>query len=113
MSTTVAVFDDLDATQRTIDRLDALGLDEGSIHVVTRRSAEPGSWLAVFSRVLTPDEGEVASELSRLGVGDEEARFYEEELDEEGAIIVIDGEDRHDAEVRDILERGSGTLYQK
>ena len=42
MSTIVGMFDDHQQAQQVINELDGLGLEEGSIHVLTREGVESG-----------------------------------------------------------------------
>lgn len=95
MSTIVGMFDDQQAAQQAVNGLDALGLDEGSIHVLTRSElTRDGSLIGALARAVRGGEGAVSSELMRLGLDREEAEFYEEELDEESVVVVVraDGE---------------------
>ena len=95
MSTIVGMFDDQQAAQRAVNGLDALGLEEGSIHVLSRSGLErDGSLLGNLARAFQSGDGAVSSELIRLGLDREEAEFYEEELDEESLLVVVraDGE---------------------
>lgn len=95
MSTIVGMFDDQQAAQRAVSDLDALGLEEGSIFVLSRNEIEQdGSLIGTLARAFRGGDGAVSSELMRLGLDREEAEFYEEELDEESLLVVVraDGE---------------------
>jgi hypothetical protein len=95
MSTIVGMFDEQQQAERAVNGLDALGLEEGSIHVLTRARLEGNNSLfTAFARALRPGDGAVSSELMRLGLDREEAEFYEEELDEKSVVVVVmaDGE---------------------
>ena len=90
MSTIVGMFDDHQAAQRAINGLDALGLEEGSIHVLSRSElSRDGSLIGDIARAFRSGDGAVSSELIRLGLDREEAEFYEEELDEESLLVVV------------------------
>ncbi|MEX2542187.1 MAG: hypothetical protein WD314_10260 [Trueperaceae bacterium] len=95
MSTIVGMFDDQLQAQQAVNGLDALGLDEGSIHVLSRGELNRDSSLfAAFARAIRPGDGAVSSELMRLGLDREEAEFYEEELGDDSVVVVVkaDGE---------------------
>jgi hypothetical protein len=95
MSTIVGMFNDQVQAQRAVNGLDALGLEEGSIHVLSRAELDRNNSLfAAFARAIRPGEGAVSSELMRLGLDREEAEFYEEELDDDSVVVVVnaDGE---------------------
>lgn len=95
MSTIVGMFDDQKAAQQAVTGLDALGLEEGSIHVLSRSELErDGSLIGNLARAFRAGDGAVSSELMRLGLDREEAAFYDEELDEESLLVVVkaDGE---------------------
>lgn len=114
MSMTVGIFDDQDAAEDAIDRLDALGLDEGSIHVLTRQRAERGedSLAGFFARAFRGGDGTIARELTRLGLDREEAEFYEEELDEDSVLLAVEADDEADDAVLAIMRPASGTLRE-
>lgn len=90
MSTIVGMFDDQQQAQQAVNALDALDLDEGSIHVLTRGELNrDDSLLTAFARALRPGGGAVSSELMRLGLDREEAEFYEEELGPDSVVVVV------------------------
>jgi hypothetical protein len=96
MSTIVGMFDDQTQAEQAIDGLDAIGLAEGSIHVLSRADlTSDNSLFTAFARAIRPGEGEVSSELMRLGLDREEAQFYEEELRDDSVVVVVnaDGEE--------------------
>jgi hypothetical protein len=95
MSTIVGMFNEQTQAQRAVNGLDAIGLEEGSIHVLTRRDLSADTSLfGAFARAIRPGEGVVSSELMRLGLDREEAEFYEEELGDDSVVVVVnaDGE---------------------
>lgn len=107
---TVGIFQSHDDAEEAIDRLSDLGLDEGSIHVLTRRGVERGgdTLFASLARAFR-GEGDLSGELTRLGVDSEEAVFYEEELEDEGVLLAVETDDDDQGEVLAILREANAT----
>ena len=113
MSTIVGMFDDPKAAQRAIDGLDALGLEEGSIHVLTRAELEKGgSLIGDIARSFRAGRGEVSSELIRLGLDREEAEFYEEELDEESLLVVVRADGENGDRAMAVMQEANAALRE-
>lgn len=115
MSITVGIFDSQDDAEDAIDRLDALGLDEGDIHVMTRRDIERSgtSLFGSLARAFRADGGAVTGELTRLGLDQEEAEFYAEELDDESVLLAIEADDELEDDVLAIMRASSGTFRER
>lgn len=114
MSLTVGIFESQDQAQGAIDRLVAAGVDEGDLHVLTRAGAERGddSLFGVFARAFRGGSGAVAGELRRLGLGSEEAEFYDDELDEGSVLLAVQADRDRDDRVLAILREGDATLRE-
>lgn len=115
MSITVGIFDSQDDAENAITRLDGLGLDEGSIHAMTRGRVERGgdSILGALARAFRPGDGAVAGELTRLGLDQEEAEFYEEELDSGSMLLAVEAGNEHEDAVLAIMREANGTLRER
>ena len=114
MSITVGIFENQQNAETAIDRLDALGLDEGAIHALTREGADRGgdSLVGVFARAFRGGDGAIGGELTRLGLGREEADFYEQELEEGSILLAVEADDEHDDDVLAILREGDATVRE-
>lgn len=108
---TVGIFANQQEAEQAVNELDALGLDEGSIHVMTREQAESNSngVLGGIARALSAEGGAVSSSLTSLGLDAEEAEFYERELGETGVIIAVTDDDHADSVMR-IMRAANGTV---
>ncbi|MEX2536408.1 MAG: hypothetical protein WD273_12505 [Trueperaceae bacterium] len=113
MSTIVGMFDDQLAAERAINGLDALGLDEGSIHVLSRAElSRGGSLIGAFARALRPGDGAVSSELIRLGLDREEAEFYEEELDEDSVVVVVNADGENGDRAMTVMQEANAAFKE-
>lgn len=111
MSTIVGMFDDHRRAERAINELDALGLDEGSIHVLTRSQvAGDSDIITAFARALRAGTGAVSNELIRLGLDREAAEFYEEELDDESIIVAVQAEGETGDRVMGIIQGANAAV---
>ncbi len=111
MSTIVGMFDDHQQAQQVINELDGLGLEEGSIHVLTREGVESGgTFLSSIARAVRPGSGELSSELIRLGLNRQEAEYYEEELDPEGVVVLVQAQGEQGDRAMEILRKAHGTV---
>lgn len=114
MSTIVGIFHDGADAAGAIDRIDTLGVDEGRIHVLTRRGTEAGreSLFGALARAFRGGGDAIGGDLIRLGLDREEAEFYDEELDEEGLLLAVEADDDQEAEVLAIMSEANATLRE-
>ena len=114
MSITVGIFESQDGAEGAIDRLDALGLDEGSIHVMTRRRIERSgdTIFGSLARAFHGGDGAISAELIRLGLDREEAKFYEEELEDDAVLLAVEAGDERDDGVLAIMRDANATLRE-
>lgn len=111
MSTIVGMFDDHRRAERAINELDALGLDEGSIHTLTRSQvAGDSDIITSVARALGPGTGAVSGELIRLGLDREAAEFYEEELADESIIIAVQADGETGDRAMEILQGANAAV---
>jgi hypothetical protein len=111
MSTIVGMFDDQLQAQKAVNGLDAIGLEEGSIHVLTRGElTRDSSLIGAFARAIMPGDGAVSSELMRLGLDSEEAEFYEEELGEDGVVVVVKADGEHGDRAMTVMQAANAAF---
>lgn len=113
MPTVVGIFDNQMDAGDAVNDLDALGLEEDSIRVITRRSVERSdSLLGSLARAFTGGDSPITSGLTEAGLSAEEAEFYEQEMDEESVLVVVEAEDEHYDGVMDIMQRSQATMRE-
>jgi len=114
MKRVAGLFDSQADAERAVNELDSLGLEEGSIRVITKGGATQGdSIFTPIADALTPGDDRVSSSLSSAGLGQEEAEFYSEEMDEEGALVIAEVDDDQEARAREIMRRVGGKAYER
>ncbi len=115
MSTiTIGIFETSDEAQNAIDALVQAGVDEGDLHPISRQriaSDEQGAVRAV-SRAVGFGTGAVSNELTRLGVGLEEAEFYEQELREDSLLLAVETTEENEEKVMSIMREANATLRE-
>lgn len=113
MSTIVGMFDDQQQAQQAVNGLDALGLEEGSIHVFSRAElASDDSLFGAFARAIRPGDGAVSSELIRLGLDREEAEFYEEELDGDSVVVVVQADGDAGDQAMSVMQKANAAFKE-
>lgn len=111
MSTIVGIFEDQESAETAIDRLDALEVDEGSIHVLSRNeTGGGGSLLGSVARAVSAGNTPLESRLTQLGLSRDEAAFYEQELGDEGVIVAVEADDDLDPEILAVMREANGTV---
>jgi hypothetical protein len=114
MSTIVGMFDDQRQAQEAVNGLDAIGLDEGSIHVLTRAEvSRDNSLFTAFARAIRPGDGAMSSELMRLGLDSEEAEFYEEELSEDSVVVVVKADGERGDRAMAVMQEANAAFRQR
>ena len=99
----VGVFTDRGQADVAIEELQQAGFNSDLLTLSQGRGGLVGGLKNLFSK-LRGQEGSIVDELKRMGVPDEEARYYQNELDI-GRIIVTVQADGRQEEARLILER--------
>ena len=113
MALVVGLFDDQQEAETAVNQLDALGLGEGNIHVMTRQRLERSdSLFGSLSRVFSTGETPLEGELIRLGLSQEEAAFYEEELDQTGVMVAAETNDELAPRVVRALRDANGVVRE-
>lgn len=114
MKTIVGIFDDQTNAEGAIDRIDALGVDEGNVHVLTRRGAEAGRdpLFGALARAFRGGGDAITGELTRIGLDREEAEFYDEELDDDALLLAVEADDAREADVLAIMTEANATLRE-
>lgn len=114
MKRVAGMFDSQADAGRAVNELDSLGLEEGSIRVITKQGATEGdSIFTPIADALTPGDDRVSSSLSAAGLGRDEAEFYSEELDEEGALVIAEVDDAQEAQALEMMRRAGGRAYDR
>ena len=114
MSITVGIFESQQHAEDAIDRLDALGVAEGAIHVMTREGAQrrDASLVGAFARAFRGGGGAIGSELRRLGADPEEADFYERALEGDAVLLAVEADAEHEDGVLSILREAEATMHE-
>lgn len=110
MKTVAGVFDTQVQAERAVSELSKLGLAEDSIRTV-RRSGLDSSGRGIFASLanaIRPGDDAASSSLTALGLSSEEAEFYDQELDEDGALVIVYTSDEHHDEVMRIMRSAEG-----
>lgn len=112
MQTIVGMFTSQQDAQDAINRLDELGVEEDTIHVLTRGGIQrqADTLIGVLGRAFTAGDTELEAELIRLGLDQEEAEFYDQELDPEGVILAVEVDEDRDPAVRHAFREANGVL---
>ncbi|GEM_PF-977373 len=115
MSTiTIGIFETSDEAQRAIDELVKAGVAEGDLHPVSRQRIAAGEQgvLGPLSRAVGFGTGAVSHELTRLGVDQEEAAFYEDELAEESLLLAVETTEENEEKVMSIMREANATFRE-
>lgn len=110
----MGMFGSSDRGEDAIDTLVRAGVQEGNIHPITRQRLERDDRraIAVLTRAVGFGTGMVSNELTRLGLGHEEAEFYEEELEDEGMLIAVETDDENEERILAVLRDANATLRE-
>jgi ribosomal protein L16/L10AE len=113
-SITVGIFGSSDDGEKAIDQLVEAGVQEGHIHPITRQRLERTDRraMSVLTRAVGFGTGVVSNELTRLGLGHEEAEFYEEELEDRGMLLAVETDDEDEEAVLKALRDANATLRE-
>ena len=98
----IGVFTDRGQADAAIDQLQEAGFSSEQLSLSHRQGDLAGRVKHLFSK-LPGQEGSIVDELKRLGVPEDEARYYQNELDA-GRIIVTVQADGRQEDARVILE---------
>ena len=98
----IGVFTDRGQADAAIDQLQEAGFSSEQLSLSHRQGVLAGRVKHLFSK-LPGQEGSIVDELKRLGVPEDEARYYQNELDA-GRIIVTVQADGRQEDARAILE---------
>jgi hypothetical protein len=98
----IGVFTDRGAADTAIDQLQEAGFSSDQLSLSYRQGALAGRLKNLFSK-RAGQEGSIVDELKGLGAPDDEARYYQNELDS-GRIIVSVQADGRQEDAREILE---------
>ncbi|SRR2546425_10760455 len=98
----IGVFTDRGQADAAIDQLQEAGFSSEQLSLSHRQGVLAGRLKHLFSK-LPGQEGSIVDELKRLGVPEDEARYYQNELDA-GRIIVTVQADGRQEDARAILE---------
>lgn len=115
MSITIGIFDNVAAAQVAIDRLVREGVAERGLHPISRDRIEHGrrGLRGPFPHAVGTAKGAVSSELVPLGVDRDEAEFYDEELEGEAVLLIIESDDAHETNVFSIMRDTNATLHRR
>ncbi len=110
----VGMFGTSDQGEDAIDALVQASVEAGRIHPITRQRLERDDRraMAVLTRAVGFGTGMVSDELTRLGLGHEEAEFYEEELEGRGMLVAVESEAENEDDVLKVLRDANATLRQ-
>jgi NAD(P)H-dependent flavin oxidoreductase YrpB (nitropropane dioxygenase family) len=114
MSIIVGMFGSSDQGEEAIDQLVQAGVQEGSIHPITRQRLERTDQraMSVLTRAVGFGTGVVSNELTRLGLGTEEAAFYEEELADRGMLIAVETDGENEEAILRLLRDADATVRE-
>lgn len=98
----IGVFTDRGQADAAIDQLQEAGFSSEQLSLSHRQGVLAGRLKHLFSKH-PGQEGSIVDELKRLGVPEDEARYYQNELDA-GRIIVTVQADGRQEDARAILE---------
>jgi hypothetical protein len=115
MSIIVGMFGNSDQGEEAIDELVQAGVEQGHIHPITRHRLERSDQraMSILTRAVGFGTGMVSNELTRLGLGHEEAEFYEEELEERGMLLAVETDDEDEEAVLKVLRDANATLREE
>lgn len=108
----IGIFDTSDEAQRAVDALVKAGVDEGDLHPISRHRIAAGEQgvLGPLPRAIGFGTGAVSNELTRLGVDQEEAAFYEDELSEESLLLAVETTEENEEKVMSIMREANATF---
>lgn len=98
----IGVFTDRGAADAAIDQLQQAGFSSEQLSLSRREGDLAGRVRHLFSK-LPGQEGSIVDELKRLGVPEDEARYYQNELDAGRVIVTVQADGRQE-DARGILE---------
>lgn len=110
----IGIFETSDEAQNAIDELVTAGVDQGDLHPVSRQriaSSEQGV-MGPLSRAVGSGTGAVSNELTRLGVDQAEAEFYEQELTEESLLLAVETSEENQEAVMSTMRKANATLRE-
>ena len=113
-STTIGIFETSDEAQHAIDELVKAGVDEGDLHPISRQRIAAGEQgvLGPLSRAVGFGTGAASNELTRLGVDQEEAAFYENELSQESLLLAVGTTEENEEKVMSIMREANATFRE-
>jgi len=115
MSTiTIGIFETSDAAQKAIDELVNAGVEEGDLHPISRQRIAVSEQGAVgpLSRAVGFGTGAVSNELTRLGVDQQEAAFYQQELQEDSLLLAVETTEENEERVMSVMREANATLHK-
>jgi len=110
----IGIFDTSDEAQRAVDELVKAGVDEGDLHPISRQRIAAGEQgvLGPLSRAVGFGTGAASNELTRLGVDQEEAAFYENELSQESLLLAVGTTEENEEKVMSIMREANATFRE-
>lgn len=110
----IGIFDTSDEAQRAVDELVKAGVDEGDLHPISRQRIAAGEQgvLGPLSRAVGFGTGAASNELTRLGVDQEEAAFYENELSDESLLLAVGTTEENEEKVMSIMREANATFRE-
>ncbi len=115
MSTlTIGMFETGEDAQRAISQLVDTGVEQGNLHAISRQkdSSDGQGVLGSLLRSVGVGTGSVSNELTRLGVDQDEAAFYEEALGEASLLLAVEASDENKEGVMAIMRKANATLRE-
>ncbi|MDZ7706639.1 MAG: hypothetical protein U5J97_01855 [Trueperaceae bacterium] len=115
MSTiTIGIFESGEDAQRAISQLVETGVEQGDLHPIRRQqNASDGQGiLGSLFRAVGFGTGDVSNELTRLGVDQEEAGFYEEALGDDSVLLAVEASDENADDVMAIMRKANATFRE-
>ena len=111
---TIGVFANRDEARQAIDELVAAGVSEGDLHPIRRQRIEESNigTVGALTRAIGFGTGAVSNELTRFGVDQQAAAFYEDELGEDSLLLAVETTDENEDQVTSIMRRANATLHQ-
>ena len=113
--TVIGVFDEAGNADRAIDALQNAGFDNSQIHHSGRAAAATGGFFEGVKNFFTGDDtatngGHVASDLTGMGVSNDEAQYYENEYNNGRTVVSVNAGDRAE-EAKSILDTNGAYNY--
>jgi hypothetical protein len=101
-SPVMGVFTDRGAADAAIDQLQEAGFSSEQLSLSHRQGALSGKVKHLFSK-LPGQEGSIVDELQRMGVPEDEALYYQNELNAGRVIVTVQADGRQE-DAREVLE---------